>query len=71
VAGHDRRVALAGAALARAVRYQPEQIDAARTALNEAKVQAWVDKTLAEAPPHLTPETTRRLRRLLQGGGQS
>ncbi len=48
----------AGAAYARACNHGTgEQIAAARTALNEAKIRAWVEKTLASAPPHLTPKT--------------
>jgi hypothetical protein len=56
----------ASAAYARTVRFgTPEQIAKARTDLNEARVQAWLEKTLAEAPPHLTPSTQAKLARLL------
>ena len=59
----------AGAAYARARRTgDPATIAKTRTALNEAKVQAWVERTLAEAPPHLTEATRSRLARLLAGG---
>lgn len=69
VARTDRALRLANAAHARAAhRGSPEQATAARIAFNEAKVQAWVAKTLADAPPYLTPETKRRLARLLTGG---
>lgn len=34
----------------------------------EAAVEAWVARTLAEAPP-ITPEVRARLARLLAGGG--
>jgi len=57
---------VASAAYARASRLgTPEQIAEARTALNEAKVRAWVERTLADAPPHLSKETAATLNRLL------
>lgn len=57
--------------LARATRFKdrdPDEVAAARTAYNEARVTAWVAETLRTAPPHLTPETEARLARLLAGG---
>jgi hypothetical protein len=68
---HDVRVQRALSRVARATRHpdniDPDEVAAARTALNEAKVQAWVERTLADAPPHLTPQTKAKLARLLAG----
>jgi hypothetical protein len=69
----DPRVHSAQGRLANACRRKdrtPESVAAARTALNEAKVQAWVEQTLATAPPNLSPETEARLARLLTGADQ-
>ena len=63
---------VASAAYARAARLgTPEEIAEARTALNEAKIRAWVGKTLAEAPSHIRAETKATLARLIaaQDGG--
>lgn len=63
-------VMAASAAHARATRTgDPDQISAARTALNEIKIQEWVRKTLADAPPNLAPSTRASLARLLTGSG--
>jgi hypothetical protein len=57
---------LASAAYARAARLgTPDQIVKARTALNEAKIRAWVQRTLASAPPNLSKKTVATLNRLL------
>ncbi len=57
---------VASAAYARAVHLgTPEQVTAARTDLNEAKIRAWVEDTLEDAPPHITPSTQATLARLL------
>lgn len=62
-------VMAASAAHARAVQTgDPDQIRATRTALNEVKIQEWVRRTLADAPPNLTPATRASLARLLPGG---
>jgi hypothetical protein len=67
----DPRVHSAQGRLASAYRRSqrdPAEVAVARTALNEAKIQAWVEQTLATAPPHLSPATEAQLARLLPGG---
>ena len=60
------RSRVASASYARAVRLgTPADQSAARSALNEAKVQEWIENTLAEAPPHLSDQTIAQLSRLL------
>ncbi len=63
---HDPTLLAASAAHARAARTgDPKKIKAARTALNEAKIRSWVERTLKEAPPNLSPATKATLARLL------
>lgn len=45
----------------------PAKIRPARAVLVEAKIQAFIEKTLADAPP-LSAESRARLARLLTGG---
>jgi len=68
VASKNPALSRAGIDYARACQTNdPEKIAEARGDLNAAKIQAFIEKTLADAPP-LTAEQRKRLARLLSGG---
>ncbi|GAA1962861.1 hypothetical protein GCM10009798_23330 [Nocardioides panacihumi] len=69
---HDPRVQKALSRVARATRHpanvDPAEIAEARAALAEAKIQAYIEKAVAEAPP-LSAERRARIARLLTADG--